>query len=134
MFKKGFVFLWVCLFAVVIGFWGCKGTMVGGQGGGSYELKRSMTAPNYMEASVKGDIENIHTAVLAGIADLGLIVKEDSYDKVSEIVEGTFADNDSFIIKLAHQADGTIQIRIRVGLTGNKDRSVQIFQAISGHF
>jgi len=134
MLKRGVVFLWISLFAVIMSLAACKGTVVKTQDQGRYELKRSMTAPNYWETSVKGDIETIHTAVLAGIGDLGLTVTGDNYDKLSGIVEGTFADNANFTVKLAREADGTIQIRIKVGLTGNKDRSVQLFQAISAHF
>lgn len=134
MFKRDYVLLWVILFAVVVSLGACKGTMVGGQGGGSYELKRSLTAPNYWEASVQGDIENIHTAVLAGIEALGLGISEDKFDKLSGMTEGAFADNTGFKVKLSRDAEGAVLIQIKVGLTGNKDRSIQLFQAIAAHF
>jgi hypothetical protein len=134
MLKKGCVLLWVGLFAIIFFLAACKPAVVNTPGQGPYELKRSMTAPNYWETSVQGDIENIHNAALAGTKDLGLIVSENSYDMVSGIIEGTFADNSGFTIKLAREADGTIRVRIKAGVTGNKDRAVQIFQAISSHF
>ncbi|MBN1847427.1 MAG: DUF3568 family protein [Deltaproteobacteria bacterium] len=132
--KRGSIILLIGLLAAIVSLAACKGTVVNTQGQVPYELKRSMTAPNYWETFVNGDIETIHSAILAGIGDLGLTVKEDTYDKVSGIVEGSFADNSNFTVKLAREADGTIQIRIKVGLTGNKDRSVQLFQAMSTHF
>ncbi len=133
MFKRGGVLLWVVLFTVVISLGACKGTMVGGQGGGGYELKRSLTAPNYWETSVTGDIANIHDAVLTGIKDLGLGINEDKFDRLSGITEGAFADNTGFTIKLSRDAEGSVLIQIKVGLTGNKDRSIQLFQAITAH-
>ena len=132
--KKGCVLFWIGLFACIISLGACKGAMVNMGGGEGYELKRSMTAPNYWEATVQGDIESVHTAVLAGIEELGLSVKGDNYDKLSGLTTGVFADNSSFTVKLSSKVEGTILVRIKAGLTGNKDRSVQLFQAIAGHF
>jgi hypothetical protein len=134
IFKRGYVFLWVVLlFAGVVFLAACKGTMGGRQGEGRYEPKRSLKAPNYYEVSVQGEIANIHTAVLAGIKDLGLGVEEDNFDMLSGMTKGAFADNTGFTIKLSRDAEGTVLIQIKVGLTGNKDRSIQLFDAISAH-
>ena len=132
--NKRCILFWISLLAGIIALAACKGTTVRVGGEERYELKRSMTAPNYWEATVQGDIESVHTAVLAGIEELGLNVKGDNYDKLSGLTTGVFADNASFTVKLSSKVEGTVLVRIKAGLTGNKDRSVQLFQAIAGHF
>ena len=101
------------LIPIIISFSACLTTTVGGSGGGEqYTLKRSLTMPNYWETVVNKDVKPVYDAVLAGVKDL------------------VFADSSDFKIRLSYEAPQKTLLLINTGLTGDRYRSVQLFQSI----
>lgn len=130
MSSRRYVFLWIMLIVFSVYMGACKATVGGSKGGGNYELKRSLTMPNSWEVIVKDEIRPVYNAVISGINDLGLKIRASKVDGLSGMVEGVFADNKSFNITLSYESPAITLIRIKTGLTGDKNLSVQLFRAI----
>ena len=110
----------------------CQTTSVGGtQTHNNYQLKRAL---NYWEVMVPGNMAKIHGATVAGTKDLKLEVLNNSVGKVSAKVDGFFADQTEFAVKLFAESNGVIRMKLRAGVTGDKERTMQLFQAIERNF
>ncbi|MFC1531862.1 DUF3568 family protein [Thermodesulfobacteriota bacterium] len=127
-------FFGLILSALVIFSGACQTTVGESRGDERYELQRSLMTPNYWETIVTKDVEPVFKAVLAGIKDLGLRITTSRADRLSGLVEGSFADGTEFKVKLSYKAVDTTLILINAGLMGSKVRSVQLFKAIEKHF
>ena len=134
MIKRRNTFFTFILFVLVLCLTACQAT-VGGSGGKSYYiLKRSLTMPHYWEVMVHKGIKSMYDAVLAGIGDLGLDKHQSKVDELSGVVAGTFSDMTRFKIILSFESTSVTLMRIGVGVTGNKQLSVKLFEAIEKHF
>ena len=125
--------LGIAISAIVISLTACTAMVGGSKGGSRYELKRSLIMPNYWETTLSKDVKPVYDAVIAGIKDLGLRVSTRNADRLSALVEGSFADGTEFKIRLSYEGPDTTLILINAGLTGSKSRSVQLFRAIEKH-
>ncbi len=134
MLKWRNVILCGILSALLICLVACQATVSGSKGGDRYELKRSKMMPNYWEVNVNKDVKPAYNAVLAGLKDLGLRISISKVDRLSGIVEGSFADGKKFKITLAFESQGVTLMRIKAGLTGSKTLSVSLFQSIEKYF
>ena len=132
--KKRYILQWIILSVLIILLGACKAHIGGTQGGGRYELKRSLTMPNYWEVVVEGEVRHVYNAVLSGIKDLGLNIQVSKVDSLSGVVEGSFSDKKRYNIKLSYESPGRTLMRINAGLTGEKNLSVHLFRAIEKHF
>lgn len=127
------VTLGIVIFMIFISLTACTATVGGSKVGSRYELKRSLTMPNYWETILSEDVKPVYDAVIAGIKDLGLRVATNNVDRLSALVEGNFADGTEFKIRLSYEGLDQTLILINAGLTGSRSRSVQLFRAIEKH-
>jgi hypothetical protein len=133
MMRRKEVLLLVSLFLPVVFLFACQATVSGSKTGQTYTLNRSVTKPYYWETVISKDVKPVYNAVLAGIKDLGLIKRTSKVDRLSGLVEGTFADGTDFRIRISYEAPDRTKVLITAGFTGNKTRSLQIFRAIEKH-
>ena len=120
----------IVLFVLALSLISCQTAVNRSTGEGRYSLKRSTTMPNHWEVLVNGNVENVYKAVLKGIKDLGLRTYENRADSLSAVVTGSFADTTEYTIRLSYEAQDVTRMLIRVGYTGDKDRTVEIFKAV----
>ena len=124
------VTLGIVIFMIFLSLTACTAMVGSSKGGSRYELKRSLTMPNFWETILPKDVKPVHDAVIEGVNDLGLKVAIDNVDRLSALVEGLFADGTEFKIRLSYEGPGKTRILINAGLTGSKSRSIQLFRAI----
>lgn len=95
-----------------------------------YQLKRVL---NYWEVHVNGSLSDVHEAVINGVKDMQ--IKPYSHaDSITAMVEGKFADQSDFTIKLTEDSPDVVTMRLRVGIKGDKVRTERLFHAIQRHF
>lgn len=132
--KRFFFLITISLFPAFL-FSSCLTARVGGSKGiERYELRRSLTMPNHWETVVKRDVKAVYDAAVAGSRDLGLNTRNQKVDALSGIIEGLFADGTDFRIILSYEAPERTAVLIKVGLTGDKNRSLQLFKSMEKNF
>jgi len=97
----------------------------------TYTLKRSL---NSWETTVALPIEKAHKATVAGLNDLGLKPVTSRVDKLTGIADGFLADGTDFEVRLESRGDTVTRVRVRCGMLGDRERSIQLFRAIEKHF
>jgi hypothetical protein len=119
----------LCLPTLFIGT-GCLTTSVSTGSGETYRLKRSL---NTFEVDVAGKLAEIHNAVQNGLRDLEIsgIAHADAF---SAMTEAKFADQTDFTITLLATSPRVVQIKIRIGIKGDRARSEMLFKTIERHF
>lgn len=86
-----------------------------------------------LKEQVNVPVPKAHQATLAGLKDLGLLIREDRGDKLTAYVKSEFADGTTVWIDIENVSDSGSRIEIRVGLTGDEARSRKILEAIKKH-
>ncbi|MBN2060221.1 MAG: DUF3568 family protein [Deltaproteobacteria bacterium] len=132
-FERRRFFLTSLIFIMILCLTACQATIQGSTGKGSYELKRSITMPNFWEVLIDGDVNNVYDAALKGVNDMGLKIYSRKMDSLSAIVEGSFADETEYSVRISYDSPSRTMMRIKAGHTGNKTLSLQLFQAIEKH-
>jgi len=95
-----------------------------------YRLERHLNAWRVM---VQYSVPDVHKAVLAGLNDLQLRPITNQVDKVSGVVDGMFADNMDYEVKMESLAPRLTRISIKCGIFGNEERAKMLFNAIQKH-
>lgn len=133
MFAKNFI-AWglITVFSITI-LAGCGATVMGTKNQTSYELQRSLTAPVYWEVTVKGTPREVFDAAITATRDLSLSVTQQKSDQLTGIIDGYFADNTKFAIKIDYDSPGKTRLLITAGKTGDKTLVLQVFKAIEKH-
>ena len=118
---------------LVMGFSACSTKIRGTNTQASYNLRRSVTAPNYWEVKVEGTARKVFDAALKATKDLSLSVLQQNSDQLTGVIKGYFADGTRFGIKIDHDSPGITQLQITAGRTGDKTLVLQIFKTIEKH-
>lgn len=115
--------------ALSLGCGGCVPLMLGAAGGAAgavYVLGK-------LEEEVQDPVPTVHQAVVLGLKDLDLPIKEDKADKLTGRLESEFADGSHVWIHLDTLSESRTRITIRVGVMGDEVRSRRILKAITNH-
>ena len=113
---------------VVLAFFcsGCFWMAVGAAGG----VAAAVNMMGKLKDEVNSDVSTVHKATVAALAELGLKVLEDKFDKVTAHVESEFSDGEHVWIDLESLWGSRTSLTIRVGVTGNEVRARKIYDAI----
>ncbi len=90
---------------------------------------------------VKGDLKDkidrpvrdVHAATIAALHQLALPIYEHQAERSSARLHSEYSDDKDIWINIESISTRTSKISIRVGLTGNQRRSVQILDAIKAN-
>ena len=108
---------------------GCVALMVGagaGAAGTVYVLGK-------LEERVQDSVPKVHKAAVAGLQDLNLPILKDVGDKLSAQIESKTADEKTIWVNVNFVSEKLSEVSIRVGLTGDEQRSREILRAIKRH-
>src|SRR5690606_21101735 len=108
---------------------GCVALLVGagaGAAGAVYVLGK-------LEERVQDSVPKVHKAAVAGLQDLNLPIHKEVGDKLSAQIESKTADEKIIWIKVDFVSEKVSELSIRVGLTGDEQRSREILRAIKRH-
>lgn len=116
------------LAALVIG--GCRTMSFSPEKQTAYRMERHL---NGWRVLIQQSVPEVHNAIAAALKDLELKPITDQADKLSATVDGIFADNMDFEIKLESMAPKLTRMTIKCGVLGNEARSKSLFRAIEKH-
>jgi hypothetical protein len=86
-----------------------------------------------LEERVEASISKVQEATVAGLKDLNLPIHKNEGDKLSAQIESKTADDKTIWIKVNFVTESISELSIRVGLTGDEQRSREILRAIKHH-
>ena len=109
---------------------GCRTTAWSPDKQKAYQLQRRLNA---WWTVVQYPIADVHEAALAGLKDLDIRPITNRADKVSALIDGLFADNMDFEIRLEAVAEKSTRVTIKCGMFGNEDRARLLFDALTKH-
>jgi len=117
------------LAALAVG--GCRTLSFSPEKQTAYRMERHF---NGWRVLVQESVPEVHAAIVAALKDLELKPITDQADKLSATVDGMFADNMDFEIKLESMAPKLTRMTIKCGVLGDEARSKSLFRAIEKHF
>ena len=82
---------------------------------------------------VRQPVDQVYNASLAGLRDLGIKPFVCQVDKVSASVDGTFADDVPFEIRIEGVGLDASRLTLKTGFFGNTNRTKMLYQAIRKH-
>ena len=123
---KQFV-LAVGLVFTVVSLSGCVAMVVGAAaaGAGGYAWVKGALVKEYDVSA-----EQLYKATKAGLSGLAMGLTEDQADRVSAVLAADFADGAKVKINIEALTELRAQIRIRVGVFGDKTKSELILNAV----
>ncbi len=105
---------------------GCAPLIVGAAvGAGSMAY-----AKGDLEKNLEYPVENVHSAALEGLKDLGVFVKADALNRHSANISGEFDDGKKIQIHITALTERSSKLVIRVGILGNEPKSRMILNAV----
>lgn len=105
---------------------GCVALAVGAAGGAAGAVYAKGRLTDHIDATV----ERTHTAVVQTLEDNGLPLLKDEADVASAEVNSKYADGKDIWIDLEAQTSSVTKITIRVGVFGDKQRSLDLLEDI----
>ena len=108
---------------------GCVALMVGAGAGAA----GTVYVMGKLEERVEASISKVQEATVAGLKDLNLPIHKNEGDKLSAQIESKTADDKTIWIKANFVTESLTELTIRVGLTGDEQRSREILRAIKRH-
>jgi len=132
----GVVRLWRCtrwaimaLAMVTLSVSGCFWLAVGAVGG----VAGAVYYEGRLEQTLNADVAKCHRAAEQTLADLKLRVIENRVDAVTAHLESRYADSKRVWIDMEAVGSGSTKVTVRVGVVGDKDRSLAILDGIKRH-
>ena len=122
-----FLGLWALLSVLLTT--GCVALMVGAGAGAA----GTVYVMGKLEERVEASISKVQEATVAGLKDLNLPIHKNEGDKLSAQIESKTADDKTIWIKVNFVTESISELSIRVGLTGDEQRSREILRAIKHH-
>jgi hypothetical protein len=86
-----------------------------------------------LQERVEASVPKVQKATIAGLQDLNLPIQKNEGDKLSAQIESKTADEKAISIKINFVTESLSELTIRVGLTGDEQRSREILRAIKRH-
>ena len=123
---KQFV-LAVSLVFMVVSLSGCVALVVGAAaaGAGGYAWVKGALVKEYDVSA-----EELYKATKAGLSSLAMGITEDQADRVSAVIGADFADGAKVKVNIEALTELRSQIRIRVGVFGDKTKSELILNSV----
>ena len=116
----------VLLISLVLTTSGCFPLLVGAAAGaGGYAFVRGALVKQFDVSAT-----DLHQAVVKAIKSLDLDIKYDKGDRLSAKVRSEFSDGKDVKVDVVAITEETSQVKIRVGVVGDKLRSEMILSAI----
>lgn len=111
---------------VMSSFSGCVALAVGAAGGaaGVVHVKGRLVD------KINAPVERVYNASLSMLAAKGLPVIEQRADVASARIKSEYKDDKDIWIEIEAITSEVCEIRIRVGLTGDQDRSIDLLEGI----
>jgi hypothetical protein len=122
-----FLGLWAVLSVLLTT--GCVALMVGAGAGAA----GTVYVMGKLEERVEASVPKVRKATIAGLNDLNLPIHKNDGDKLSAQIESKTADEKTIWIKINFVTESLSELTIRVGLTGDEQRSREILRAIKRH-
>lgn len=122
-----FVGLWGVLTVLLTT--GCVALMVGAGAGAA----GTVYVMGKLQERVEASVPKVQKATIAGLQDLNLPIQKNEGDKLSAQIESKTADEKTISIKINFVTESLSELTIRVGLTGDEQRSREILRAIKRH-
>ena len=114
------------LLAVVMASAGCFAVLVGAAAGaGGYAWVKGALVKEFNVSAAE-----LHAAAAKGVGDLGLVVLDDRADRLTGYIRADFADGTHAKINIRALTELSSEMRIRVGLLGDKNQSEMILNAV----
>lgn len=107
---------------------GCFWLVVGAAAGGS----AAVYYQGRLEQTLDADLKTCHVAAERALADLKLRPTRNRADAATAHLESSYADGKRVWIDMEAVGNAT-QVTVRVGLIGDKDRSLKILDGIKRH-
>ncbi|MCA9400184.1 MAG: DUF3568 family protein [Candidatus Omnitrophica bacterium] len=112
-----------------LSFSGCVPLMAGAAvGAGAVAYVQGVLHKNYDEP-----IKKLHQAVMDALKEGGQFVNEDTLNVQDSKTTGEFFDGQKFTITLNSLTEKATKLSIRVGMFGNKSRSLELLNNIEEH-
>lgn len=108
---------------------GCVALMVGAGAGAA----GTVYVMGKLQERVEASVPKVQKATIAGLQDLNLPIQKNEGDKLSAQIESRTADEKTISIKINFVTESLSELTIRVGLTGDEQRSREILRAIKRH-
>jgi hypothetical protein len=105
---------------------GCVALAVGAAGGAAGVVY----VKGRLVDKVNAPVERVYNATLAMLNAKGLPIREKRVDISSANVRSEYANDDDIRIEIDAITSEVSEIRIRVGLTGDQDRSLDLLEGI----
>jgi len=114
--------------ALLLALWGCAATLVGagaGAGVGTYSYIKGELNVTYAK-----EYREVVSATEKTVRNLGFSLQGETKDKLMCRIKAKMADGTVVKLYVDRASEKITQLRIKVGLFGNKDVSLQIMRAI----
>lgn len=108
---------------------GCVALMLGAGAGAA----GTVYVMGKLEERVEASVPKVQKAAVAGLKDLKLPIHKNTGDKLSAQIESETADEKTIWIRVKFVSEKLSELSIRVGLTGDEQRSREILRAIKRH-
>lgn len=107
---------------------GCVALAIGAAGGAA----GAVYVKGWLEENVDATVEQVHSAAIRTLEAQGLPVLDDDSDVATLDIKSKYADGRDIWIKGSAITSEVTKVRIRVGLTGEQDRSMDLLNRIKG--
>lgn len=86
-----------------------------------------------LEERLEASVPKVQEASLAGLKDLDLPIHKNKGDKLSAEIESETADGKNIFVNVDFVSDNLSKLSIRVGISGDEQRSREILRSIKRH-
>jgi hypothetical protein len=108
---------------------GCVALMVGAGAGAA----GTVYVMGKLQERIEASVPQVQKATVAAFKDLNLPLQKNQGDKLSAQIESETADKKTIWVKVNFVRESLSELTIRVGLTGDEQRSREILRAIKRH-
>ena len=101
---------------------------VGGVGGGAYVWHKG-----WVNQTVEAPIDRVFRAAAAALRDADVLLDQETFAPDDAVLDGYDKDSTRVMIKLTPVDGKSTRIRVRIGLMGDQERSIQILDQLKKH-
>lgn len=101
---------------------------VGSVGGGAYVWHQG-----WVSQTLDAPIDRVFRAAGAALRDADVLLDQETLAPDAAVLDGYDKDSVRVMVKLAPAGDKSTRIRVRIGLMGDQERSIQILDQLKKH-
>jgi hypothetical protein len=87
----------------------------------------------WVQQTIDQPHDRVHRAARSALDDLDIVVEDETSTQDSGVLDGYDAHSKRVMLKTKAVGEQATQVRIRVGLWGNQERSLQILEQLKKH-